>query len=285
MLGAKVYEQIMRLESRLYGFSAHHHTSGTVHWHYLDNHNEGKPKLVLLHGFSASHTVWLRCARHLTRDFHILIPDLPGHGESNYDQVLNYSVPNQTARLHELLMHLQWHNTIIAGNSMGGFMAAQYALDFAHNTLGIVCIDPAGVTGPQPSKLEQTVHTGGRNPFFMDDITQFDSFYAMTMTKPPFMPRFILKALAAQYVERKSRLEHIFTNFYNKNEFLNDRLGDIRSPVLLLWGAKDELIDISCAPVWQQGTQGISVVWDDLGHMPMLEAPNLVAQEIKRFLP
>ena len=284
MFGTKVYEQIMRLEAQLYGFSAHQQTLGTVQWHYLDNHNDGKPKLVLLHGFSAAHSVWLRSAKHLTRDFHILIPDLPGHGESSYAQVLNYSVPNQTARLHELLMHLRWQDTLIAGNSMGGFMAAQYALDFAHNTRGIICIDPAGVTGPYPSKLEQVAHAG-RNPFFMDEVAQFDAFYAMTMAKPPFMPRFILKALASQYVERKSRLEHIFKDFYNLNEFLNDRLGDISAPVLLLWGAKDELIDISCAPIWQQGTQGISVVWDDLGHMPMLEAPNLVAQEIKRFLP
>jgi len=284
MLGTMVYQQVMRLEAQLYGFSAHEHTVGAVQWHYWNNHNEGKPKLVLLHGFSATHSVWLRCARHLTRDFHILIPDLPGHGESSYAQELNYSVPNQTSRLHELLMHLQWHDTLIAGNSMGGFMAAQYALDFAQNTRGIICVDPAGVISQQPSKLERQARQG-RNPFFMDEASQFDSFYAMTMAKPPYMPKFILKALALQYVAHKSRLQHIFRDFYNLNEFLNERLGDISTPVLLLWGAKDELIDISCAPLWQQGTQGISVVWDDLGHMPMLEAPNLVAQEIKRFLP
>ena len=67
----KVYEQMMRLNTTIQ-VSAHHHTSGTVRgiiWIITMR----QTKLVLLHGFSASHTVWLRCARHLTRDFHILI--------------------------------------------------------------------------------------------------------------------------------------------------------------------------------------------------------------------
>lgn len=284
MLGALLYEKATQLEACLYGFSRKRLTLGPVSWYYLDNNNINKPKLVLLHGFSATHAVWLRCAKYLSKKYHIVIPDLPGHGLSSYAPDMNYSVPNQTVRLHQFLQHLGFTNASIAGNSMGGFMAARFALDHPNFIKSIICVAPAGVFGPNPSLLEQKAKSE-RNPFFMDKPEEFTEFYRMTMAKPPFMPKLILDAFAQDYVESKSRLMHIFSDFYNPDDFLNTQLCRIKLPCLLLWGAKDALIDISCAPIWQEETGGINVIWDELGHMPMLESPKLVAQEMERFLP
>jgi pimeloyl-ACP methyl ester carboxylesterase len=144
-------------------------------------------------------------------------------------------------------------------------------------------VDPAGIVSPQASQLEQIAQQG-RNPFFMDSPDQFTRFYRMSMAKPPFVPAFVLRGIARDYVARRPQLEHIFADFYQHHDFLNQRLGDIRCPVLLLWGKLDAFIDISAAPLWQAGTGGISIEWDDLGHMPMLEAPKATAREMMRFL-
>jgi pimeloyl-ACP methyl ester carboxylesterase len=286
-LGLRVYHLSQQLEATLYGFSAHIRQVGGVTWHYFDNQRDNQredlPVLILLHGFSADAGVWLRCARHLQKSFRVIIPDLPGHGSSAYDATLNYSVPNQVIRLNAFLTQLGITKCTIAGNSMGGFMAAQYAITFPELVMRIICVDPAGVISPQASQLEQIAQQG-HNPFFMDNPAQFTSFYSMSMAKPPFIPKFVLRGIAGEYVRKRAQLEHIFADFYQHDDFLNQRLGDIHCPVLLLWGKLDAFIDISAAPIWQAGTGGISIEWDDLGHMPMLEAPTATAREMMRFL-
>ena len=65
---------------------------------------------------------------------------------------------------------------------------------------------------------------------------------------------------------------------------LDNKLTNIECPILMLWGCLDDIIHISCAKVWQDNTKAVSIIWDDLGHMPMLEAPKQTADEIIRFI-
>src|SRR5687768_3480772 len=59
--------------------------------------------LLLIHGFGASKENFVRIARFLTPRFQVLIPDLPGFGESSKPDNMTYSVPEQVERLHEFV--------------------------------------------------------------------------------------------------------------------------------------------------------------------------------------
>ena len=82
--GKFLYRRALRSESRLYGFSEHHHRIDGFDLYWLSNK---KPKncrgtLLLLHGLSAEKSHWIRFARYFTKHYHIIIPDLPAHGKT-----------------------------------------------------------------------------------------------------------------------------------------------------------------------------------------------------------
>ncbi|MEN8778498.1 MAG: alpha/beta fold hydrolase [Glaciecola sp.] len=291
--GGYVLRLSSTIESSLYGFTPQQRRIGQFNYFYLTNsrykkNGRGKdkvtkPTLILLHGFSADHNVWLRCGNILGKHYHVVLLDLPGHGQTTYQADADYSIPAQSQRLHQFITALELQQVHLAGNSMGGFLAAQFALDFPENTASIICVDPAGVTPPQPSTL-QTLAMNGRNPFFMDSPDQFDEFFKLTMAKPPYFPKSVKLFKANEYVKRKSELVHIYRDFFNMEHVLDNKLTNIECPILMLWGGLDDIIHISCAKVWQDNTKAVSIIWDDLGHMPMLEAPKQTADEIIRFI-
>src|SRR5262245_61750650 len=83
--------------------------------------------VVLLHGFAADKSNWVRVAADLTPHFRVVAPDLPGFGESTRDPSSRYAVPDQVVRVHEFVQALGLHDVCVGGNSMGGAIAGAYA--------------------------------------------------------------------------------------------------------------------------------------------------------------
>jgi abhydrolase domain-containing protein 6 len=124
----------------------------------------------------------------------------------------------------------------------------------------------------------------GINPFFMDDVSAFDAFYAMTMQRPPFVPGFVRRAIGASYVARRDRLETIYRDFHGR-DLLEHDLDRITSPTWVAWGRHDQIISATAAQAWADGIPDCQLtIYDDLGHMPMLEAPGRVAADYLAFL-
>ena len=84
----------------------------------------GQQSLLLIHGFAASKEGWLRYAAELTDRYHIVIADLPGHGESTKDMSLNYNIETQVENVHKIAQALNLASFHIAGNSMGGAISS-----------------------------------------------------------------------------------------------------------------------------------------------------------------
>jgi len=238
------------------------------------------PTLVLLHGFSADRTVWIRFAQRFTKDFHVVIPDLAGHGLTPFVTGAGYSGPAQAARLASLLDSLGRDRVHVIGNSMGGLIAAWFALAHADRTLTLGLCDAVGVHGSEPTAVEKA----GTNPFLLDSPSQFAAFYALTMAKPPFVPRFVKAALAADYVARRDSLAEIFEDFHGR-DLLDERLGELTAPALVLWGSQDQLVHPSCAETFAAGLPDArKIVYAGIGHMPMIEIPKRSAADYRQFL-
>ena len=239
--------------------------------------------MVLLHGYTADRVVWLRFARHLVRDHRVVVPELAGHGASGFVSGIGFSAPAQAERVAVVIERLGIERAHVAGNSMGGFVAATLAVAHPERVASLLLSDAVGVASPEPSELELEVREG-RNPFLLDDVADFPAFYAMTMARPPFVPGLVRAAIAADYVARRADYEEIFTDLYGVAT-LDDRLGEITTPTLVMWGEQDRLVHPSTAQVWADGIAGARIVrYPDAGHMPMLELPRRSGHDYRAFL-
>ena len=239
--------------------------------------------VVMIHGYSADKTVWMRFAPHFTDRYRVLVLDLPGHGETAFDPALRYDTASQARRVIESMDVLGIQRAHIVGNSMGGFIAARMALAHPQRVQTATLVDAAGVIAPQPSDMDRLV-AQGRNPFEVHSRAEFDDFYAMTMAQPPWVPRMTLDWLADDYIARRASLARIFKDFAGVG-LLDPHLAEIRVPVLVMWGAKDRLVHVSAAEVWTRGIRHAQqVIYSDLGHMPMVEDPERSAADVLRFI-
>ena len=106
----------------------------------------------------------------------------------------------------------------------------------------------------------------------------------MTMHRPPWLPHIARIHIADRYIQRRERFEQIFTDFFHKG-LLDERLPDITTPSLILWGKQDQIIHGDNAEKWQSLIPGsVLKIWDDIGHMPMLEVPKDSAKIYREFL-
>ena len=283
-IGALTYRLVADAESRIYGLREEFVDLGEQRMAiYQGGPVDAKGVIVLLHGYSADKDVWPRFARHLLDDYRVIIPDLAGHGATGFDPGWDYSAPAQARRVATLLDRLGIEQAHLAGNSMGGFIAAHFALAYPQRTRSVLLIDPAGVESPQPSDMGRML-AAGRNPFEVSSRKDFDEFYAMTMASPPWLPGFVLAAMAQKYQDRRGELAQIFRGFYQR-DLLDAQLGRIPAPALLLWGREDRLIHVSSAPVWAAGLPNVQLqIEDGIGHMPMVERPAQTAERYRRFL-
>lgn len=282
-LGARVLAAATRAEARAYGLRERRVDVGETSLAVLDGGPADAPAVVLLHGFTADRVVWLRFAKHLLRDHRVVIPELAGHGATGFVGGADYSAPAQAERVATMLDRLGIERAHVAGNSMGGFVAATLAIARPGLVRSLLLSDAVGVASPEPSEAELQIREGG-NPFLLDDVADFPAFYAMTMARPPYVPGFVRAAIAADYVSRRDHYEEIFTDLYGVAT-LDDRLGEITAPTLVMWGEQDRLVHPSTAQVWSDGIAGARVVrYPDAGHMPMLELPRRTAADYRAFL-
>jgi pimeloyl-ACP methyl ester carboxylesterase len=95
---------------------------GDTRWTYYEG---GKgPVIVLVHGFGTDRSVWLPVAKILTRNFHVVIPDLPGWGQSTRLADADYGIDAQAKRLNAFVHTLNLAPVLVVGHSMGGAIAA-----------------------------------------------------------------------------------------------------------------------------------------------------------------
>ena len=240
--------------------------------------------LVMIHGFSANKENWLRMAQHLHEDYGLVALDLPGHGESTQDPELSHRIPAQASRVREVMEALDIEAAHLAGNSMGGAIAALVAANHPERVRTLSLINSAGIHD-HPSELEQALERG-ENPLVVRSTADFRRVIDFTMEKPPFIPWPISSAMAERAVANASINDRIFEDLQrdSSNDF-QQALEHIEAPTLVLWGEKDRVISVDNAPLFASRlSDSRLVLLDDIGHMPMIEVPQETAGYIRELM-
>ena len=256
-------------------------------WPYLEGGDPAKPTLLLVHGFSGDKDNWSFLAPFLTRDYHVVAPDLPGFGENERNPDLAYDIAAQTARLKAFVDALGLDRPHIAGNSMGGWIALRYAIDYPDALASLTLLDNAGVNGANESELQKQAASEEYNPLVLANLEDADRLVAMVVHKPPYIPARLKPVLYGDGLKYRDQLDRIFwiIAIEGRDHPLNDRLGEVRVPTLILWGRHDRLLDVSCVPVLEAGiANSRSHILEHVGHVPMVEDPKATAAAMKEFL-
>lgn len=255
-------------------------------WHYLEGGPAGADAILLVHGFGADKDSWIPYAREMSRTYRVIAPDLPGFGDSARHNDREYTVGAQTDRLHAFVTELGLGKFHLAGNSMGGHIAGLYALWYPSQLSSLALLDNAGVDVPTKSDLVLDVDNG-KNPLAVSSIQEFEEMLALVTHKPLWIPG-IFKRFAFERAKKdRDFVDRIFWSIVDDspNCFLNERLGQISVPTLVLWGRNDRLIHVSCVDVMAAAIPvNTAVILDETGHAPMVERPKKTAEHHKALL-
>ena len=112
--------------------------------HYADWGNGAAPPLILIHGGRDHCRSWDGVARALQPNFHVIAPDLRGHGDSGWAKGSSYSLSDYMYDLTRLVQSAAVQKTAIVGHSMGGMIGLMYAGTFPDKVSRLAVLD--GVT-------------------------------------------------------------------------------------------------------------------------------------------
>lgn len=138
----------------------HTHVNG-IDLAYREEGDPGAPVLVLLHGRTADHNDWNGFTQHFATRYHVLAPDLRGHGASGRTPV--YPLPEMAEDIAALLDHHGAGSATVIGHSLGGVVAYLLAMNHPDRVERLVLED---VPPPEPLR--------GRPPLVEDDSAGFD---------------------------------------------------------------------------------------------------------------
>jgi abhydrolase domain-containing protein 6 len=258
---------------------------GTVAYLRSKNRSEQSSEaIVMLHGAAADKTSWTRFAKYLGHSIALVIPDLPGHGNSIADINLCYSIHAQAEGIKELIATLGIKRVHLIGNSMGGAIAMHLASGASDLVASLVLIDAAGVE-VRPSWLRQHVAQTGINPMItLRDVSDFRAMMRIGMANPPYIPGIILSALARAFIRRNAINQKIAKDIEQDMD-QTESLAKIVAPALIIWGAADKVVHVDNAEfLHQRLANSRKIVMDGIGHVPMVEAPQQVAAACSSFL-
>lgn len=140
----------------LTGPTSHSFTSQRLRLHYADWGNAGAPPLLLVHGGRDHCRSWDWVAEQLRNDWHVIAPDLRGHGDSQWTSDGNYEMSSYVYDLAQLVHQLDAGPVTIVAHSLGGNVSTRYTALFPENVRKLVAIEGLG---PPPTVLAERAAT------------------------------------------------------------------------------------------------------------------------------
>jgi pimeloyl-ACP methyl ester carboxylesterase len=138
-----------------FGPTSHSFVSQRLRLHYLDWGNPGAPTLVMVHGGRDHARNWDWLARELRNDWHIVCPDLRGHGDSAWSPDGVYSMPFYVSDLAQLIHQLGSEPVSIVAHSLGGAISLRYAGLYPERVRRIAAIEGVGLPDPEAQPVAE----------------------------------------------------------------------------------------------------------------------------------
>ncbi len=260
--------------------------------HLRDEGVPNGPALVLIHGSNSSLHTWEGWVKQLKDRYRIISIDLPGHGLTGADPKGDYSNARYVDVVNRILMARKIDSAIIAGNSMGGNVAWQFALAQPGKTAALVLLDASG----PPVKTDKPAPIGFRlmrMPGVRDlaRVISPRSIFESSAKGSYFDPKKVTPAIVDRYWElnrfpgNRDATVWRFSQFAKQKPAELSQLATIKAPTLILWGKQDGVLPVAGADWFAKAIPGSTkIVYDQVGHLPMEEIPDKSAADMRMWL-
>jgi pimeloyl-ACP methyl ester carboxylesterase len=199
------------------------------------------PCIVLLHGFCENKALWYNFAEQLSESFHVVVPDLPGFGDSSLEE--DMSMENMAIKVNELLEHLKIDSCVMIGHSMGGYVTLAYTEKYPYKLHGISLFHSTSFADSQEKKESRNKTNDFIKKHGMDAFA--DSFVT---------PLFYVKnrdsikdkiAMATDMVRSTSAYSAIeASKGMRDRKERTDTLTSFKKPVMFIAGKEDQAIPL-----------------------------------------
>ena len=286
------------------------HTSRTVDLggpvHYLDYGGpDGAPLLVGVHGLGGTHLNWAALAPHLVGRCRLVAVDLLGHGRTPAAG-RRPDVDGHVEMVSAFCGEVSDRPVVVIGNSLGGLVAALVAASAPDRVAGLVLVDPA-----LPTERLGMVHPRVLSNFLLCSVPGVGERYLHARRSRSTAEQKVRRVLAATCVDPGRVPEDVVEAHVDLTAAGDREAGDrayltsarslarvmarsgptlarldaLEVPVLHLHGSRDRLVPLAAARRMAEGRAGWRLeVARDVGHAPMLEAPQWTALRIGEWL-
>jgi pimeloyl-ACP methyl ester carboxylesterase len=270
--------------------------TATVHGRSISYLQAGRgPVVLLIHGIAGSCEHWRETIEPLARHHTVIAPDFPGHGSSQGGSG-DYSIGALAAGLRDLLMVLGHERATLVGHSLGGGVAMQLAYQFPATIERLVLVSSGGL-GPEVSPVLRAAALPGADLFI--SVTagpgrRVGAAVGRGLSAVGLRPNPDLAEVARAYASfedparRTAFLDTLRAVVGTRGQRISavDRLYLAESvPLLIVWGARDSIIPVGHGEDAHRAIPGSRLeIFDDVGHMPQLEAPGRLVAVLERFL-
>jgi pimeloyl-ACP methyl ester carboxylesterase len=255
------------------------------------------PALVFIHGHSGCWQHWLEQIPAFMNDHRVIALDLPGFGRSEMPRE-GVSMQTYGRVVEDVCTQLDVGPACVVGNSMGGFVAAETAIQSPARVERLVLVAAAGMAAKYiglPTELIRNpgAAAGGRVLFSLLGLPEPQ---ARRIAARPRGRRAVLR-FVARYPERLNpALVYELIRGAGRPAAapaavdlatydFSDRVPEIGCPTLIVWGDRDYLVPLSSAKSYAEAIEDASmVVYDETGHIPMIERPGRFNADLAAFL-
>jgi len=255
--------------------------------HYVDWGNEAAPPLILIHGGLDHCRNWDAIARELQPHFHIMAPDLRGHGDSEWAKGSSYSLVDHVYDLTRLTRFAELQDAAIVGHSMGGMVSQLLVLEHPEVVRALVLVDtaaevPKGLLYDERRKqrawLVETAREKGMEAVFVEQ-ERITPLHPALAANPQYIDiwreQFLMTSREA-YIAGANGMA-------SRRSVVGD-LAKVSVPTLVICGEKDEPFLEPSRQMHAAIPGSELIIIPGAGHGPQMETPGEFNRALTEFL-
>ncbi len=264
---------------------------GGFHVHYRDEGDPQAPVLVLLHGFGDSHTSWEGWVPLLKPKFRVISVDFPGHGLTRSPPGTLLDGASLVEFVDNFAAQLSLPKFAVAGNSMGGGVAWEFAIRHPQRVSALILVDAGGFKNDKPPAEVPLAFKILRYPLGRALLQNIDNrpLIEQGLKTDVYDPSLVTAAMVDRWAEFQRAPGHrailMSINLGGAGRATPDILRSIKVPTLILWGENDRLLEPAAAHKFANAILGSQLItYPQVGHLPQIEIPQRSAADVAAFL-
>ena len=258
---------------------------------YVDLGSGDATPVVFVHGLGGQWQNWLENIPRAATERRAIAVDLPGFGFSQPPRE-GITIPGYARFVRSLLDALGIARTHLVGNSMGGFVASEVAIQFPDLVERLALVSAAGISTSSMAKAPVltlaraatalTAFTTARHRTIASrPLTRYAALFLVarypSLLKPDLAWEGLIKGTGKPGFDDALRASLAYD--------YRERLPEIRQPTLIVWGEQDSILPVEDAHEYERLIEDSrKVVMEDTGHIPMLERPAAFNDTLMDFL-